>query len=184
MENRMSLSLLDSRGCPLDAQKFSWRDLVQKPISKLDDDAFTRVRVILMNGIELEASRFSAHGRARMNRANCRLPLGNRSGASSSTRRRWSTGCSVADHSPLETTIGYEQVAIESHCGRGAARARSVPGAGLYRFGLLEDFDHHATGIRRCSTGSKARTPTTSCSATPTSCRDARLLVQHRAPAG
>jgi hypothetical protein len=28
---------------------------VQTPTSKLDDDAFTRVRVILMNGIESEA---------------------------------------------------------------------------------------------------------------------------------
>jgi len=29
--------------------------LVRKPLSKLDDGAFTRVRVIIMNGIQLEA---------------------------------------------------------------------------------------------------------------------------------
>src|SRR5690606_21176837 len=63
----MSFSLLDSRGCPLEKQRFTWRDLVQKPISKLDDDAFTRVRIILLNGIELEAHRFS-HSCARMNK--------------------------------------------------------------------------------------------------------------------
>ena len=35
------------------------RDMVRKPISKLDDDAFTRLRIILMNGIENEAAIFS-----------------------------------------------------------------------------------------------------------------------------
>lgn len=50
----MTLSLFDSKGTRLDQQRFTWRELVQKPISKLDDDGFTRVRVILMNGIETE----------------------------------------------------------------------------------------------------------------------------------
>ena len=45
-------------------QRFTWRELAGKPISKLDDDAFTRVRVILMNGIEMEALRFSTQPRA------------------------------------------------------------------------------------------------------------------------
>src|SRR5690606_5354803 len=46
-----------------------------------------------------------------------------------------------ADHSPLETTIAYEQVAIEVT----AAVAQQEPDdylAQVYRFGLLEDFDH------------------------------------------
>jgi rubrerythrin len=46
-----------------------------------------------------------------------------------------------ADHSPLETTIGYEQVAIEVT----AAVAQTEPDpylAQVYRYGLLEDFDH------------------------------------------
>jgi hypothetical protein len=61
----MSVNLFRDRGVSLDKQKFTWRDLVQTPISKLDDDAFTRIRVILMNGIELEALRFD-HSFARM----------------------------------------------------------------------------------------------------------------------
>jgi len=40
---------------------------VERPFSKLDDDAFTRMRVILINGIESEALRFS-HACARMNK--------------------------------------------------------------------------------------------------------------------
>ena len=48
----MALNLLKDTGVAIEQQKFTWKDLVQKPISKLDDDAFTRVRIILMNGIE------------------------------------------------------------------------------------------------------------------------------------
>jgi hypothetical protein len=46
----MGLRLLDQKGTPLDRQVFTWRELAGAPYSKLDDDAFTRVRVILMNG--------------------------------------------------------------------------------------------------------------------------------------
>src|SRR4051794_34355610 len=70
----MPFSLLfDSKGCTLENQHFTWRDLVQKPISKLDDDAFTRVRIILMNGLENEALLFGPLA-ARKNGA-LRLPL-------------------------------------------------------------------------------------------------------------
>jgi len=62
----MALDLLRERGVPLDQQRFTWKDLVQEPYCTLTDDAFTRVRVILMNGIESEALRFS-HACARMN---------------------------------------------------------------------------------------------------------------------
>jgi len=46
-----------------------------------------------------------------------------------------------ADQSPLETTIGFEQVAIEVT----ASIALNEPDpslAQIHRFGLLEDFDH------------------------------------------
>ena len=63
----MALDIFDNKGTPLEQQRFTWRELAPKPISKLDVDAFTRVRIILMNGIECEASRFS-HACARMNK--------------------------------------------------------------------------------------------------------------------
>ncbi len=134
----MTLALFDDRGTPLDRQRFTWRELVGKPISKLDDDAFTRVRAILMNGIEMEALRFS-HAAARMN-GPLRVPLAQirRVEHHQATMVNWLLG---ADHSLIETTIGYEQVAIEVT----AALAQQEPDAYLaqaYRFGLLEDFDH------------------------------------------
>jgi hypothetical protein len=134
----MTLALFEDRGTPLDKQRFTWRELAGKPISKLDDDAFTRVRVILMNGIEMEALRFQ-HAAARMNRE-LRVVLAQvrRVEHHQATRINWLLG---ADHSLIETTIGYEQVAIEVT----AALAQQEPDAYLaqaYRFGLLEDFDH------------------------------------------
>ena len=52
----MTINLLQDKGTALDRQRMSWKDMVGKPISKLDDDAFTRVRIILMNGIEMDGS--------------------------------------------------------------------------------------------------------------------------------
>lgn len=48
----MALNLFDSKGVRLEEQRFTWRDMVQNPVSKLDDDAFTRVRVILAAALE------------------------------------------------------------------------------------------------------------------------------------
>ncbi len=134
----MALDIVQNKGVPLAQQRFTWRELVQKPISKLDDDAFTRVRIILMNGIECEASRFS-HACARMNQE-LQLPLAlvRRAEQHQQTMVNWLL---PPDQSPLETTIGYEQVAIEVT----ASLAQQEPDpyiAQVMRFGLLEDFDH------------------------------------------
>jgi hypothetical protein len=134
----MALDIRNEKGVPLDRQVFTWRELGGPTFSKLDDDAFTRVRVILMNGIESEAVRFS-HACARMNRE-LQVPLARvrRIDHHQQTLVNW---LNPADQSPLETTIGYEQTAIEVT----AALAQQEPDpylAGVYRFGLLEDFDH------------------------------------------
>jgi hypothetical protein len=134
----MALDLLKSGGTPLERQRFTWRELVQPPYNKLDDDAFTRVRVILLNGIESEAVRFQ-HACARMN-GDLQLPLARvrRVEHHQQTLVNW---LNPADQSPLETTIGFEQVAIEVT----ASVAEAEPDeylAQVYRFGLLEDFDH------------------------------------------
>src|SRR5689334_17306545 len=134
----MALDISKERGVALDRQVFTWRELAGRPYSKLDDDAFTRVRVIFMNGIESEAVRFG-HACARMNRA-LQEPLARvrRVEQHQQTLVNW---LNPADQSPLETTIGFEQVAIEVT----AALAQQEPHqylAQVYRFGLLEDFDH------------------------------------------
>ena len=134
----MALDFLKDKGVPIERQAFTWRELVQAPYSKLDEDAFTRVRIILMNGIESEAVRFQ-HLAARRHR-DLRAALANvrRIEHHQQTLVNW---LNPPDQSPLETTIGYEQVAIEVT----ASIAQAEPDpylAQIYRFGLLEDFDH------------------------------------------
>ena len=134
----MTLDILKERGVPLDQQTFTWRDMVRAPLSKLDDDALTRVRVILMNGIEQESNRF-LHALARRNRE-LRVDAARvrRIDQHQQTLVNW---LNPPDQSPLETTIGFEQTAIEITAS--VALAEPDPYlAQLYRFGLLEDFDH------------------------------------------
>ena len=134
----MALDIFKETGVPLEKQEFDWRDLVREPISKLDDDAFTRVRVILMNGIENESWTFQ-HQFHRMNEA-LRLPLARvrRAEQHQQTVVNWLL---PADQSVLETTIAYEQVAVEVT----ASLAQNEVDPYVKQvldFGLLEDFDH------------------------------------------
>lgn len=134
----MTIDLLRDKGTPLSQQRMSWKDMVGKPISKLDDDAFTRVRIILMNGVELDSLR-AKQAALRMNRdARVQLAQLMRVEQHQATTINWLIG---ADHSPIETTIGYEQTAIEVT----ASVAQLEPDPYLatgYRYALLEDFDH------------------------------------------
>jgi hypothetical protein len=134
----MAINLLQDKGMPLERQRMTWKDMVGKPISKLDDDAFSRVRVILMNGVELDSVRTKQVALRCNLEARVALAQLMRVEQHQATTINWLVG---ADHSPIETTIGYEQTAIEVT----ASVAKLEPDAYLaqgYRYALLEDFDH------------------------------------------
>lgn len=134
----MTINLLQDKGTPLERQRLSWRDMVGKPISKLDDDAFTRVRVILMNGIESDSIRLKQMALRMNGPLRAQLSQLMRIEQHQETTVNWMLG---ADHSPLETTIGYEQVAVEVTAS--IAQLEQDPyQAQAYRYALLEDFDH------------------------------------------
>jgi hypothetical protein len=128
------------KGIPLEKQIRPWKDVALPPFRKQEVDAFTRCRVILMNGIEMEAAGFS-HAYARV----CedvelkkRLAWLRRIEHQQQNTINW---LNPADQSILETTVAYEQVAIELT----AYLARTEPDPYLklaFDFGLLEDFDH------------------------------------------
>jgi rubrerythrin len=134
----MAVDLTRETGVPLEQQRFDWRELAPLPLSKLNDDAFTRVRVILMNGIENEAQNFQ-HAMARANRSlRQHLAVVRRTEHHQQTMVNWLL---PVDLSPIETTLNFEQVAIEvtAHV---AAHEPDPYLAQVHRFGLLEDFDH------------------------------------------
>jgi hypothetical protein len=131
---------LDEKGLAVEDQFRSWSELNVIPYDKLDVDPCTRCRVILMNGVEVESITFS-HQFARhtdnleIKRA---LALSRRADAQ---QQRVVNGLNPGDQSPLETTIGYEQVAVDLT----AWLARHEPDPMLKQaldFALLEHFDH------------------------------------------
>jgi hypothetical protein len=131
---------LEQPGIPVEEQFRSWSELNVAPYDKLDVHPYTRTRVILMNGCEVESIIFS-HQFARhtdnleIKRA---LALSRRVDAQ---QQKVVNGLNPGDQTPLETTIGYEQVAVDLT----AWLARHEPDPMLKQaldFALLEDFDH------------------------------------------
>jgi hypothetical protein len=134
----MALDILSEKGVPPERQRFTWRELAAKPYSKLDDDAFTRVRVVLLGALEAEAVRFG-HACARVNGA-LRAPLA-RVRRAEQHQHILVKGLHPPDLSPLEATLGQVQACVEIT----ASIAEREPDgylAQVYRFGLLEQFDH------------------------------------------
>jgi hypothetical protein len=128
------------KGIPLDQQTRSWKQIVREPYHKYDVDAYTRTRVILMNGIEMETWNYSHNFARSTGNPEIRALLGRtrRIEDQQQTTINW---LNPAEQSVLETTIAYEQVAIDLT----AYLARNEPDRYVreaFHFGLLEDFDH------------------------------------------
>src|SRR3954465_6418505 len=104
----MTINLFKDKGVSLANQRMSWKQMTGKPISKLDDDAFTRVRIILMNGLELDSLRTKQVAIRNNLAARVTLAQLSRVEQHQATSINWLIS---ADHSPIETTIGYEQTA-------------------------------------------------------------------------
>jgi hypothetical protein len=139
----MALTTLDpwhENGIPLEKQIRSWKQRVRAPYDKRDVDAYTRTRVILMNGLENEAW-FNGHQLARCTdnaEVKSLAAVTRMIEQQQQTTINW---LNPADQSVLETTIAYEQVAIDLT----AYLARNEPDPYVretFNFGLLEDFDH------------------------------------------
>ena len=131
---------LDQKGIPVEDQFRSWSELNVDPYDKLDVHPYTRTRQILMNGTEVESILFS-HQFAR-NTDNPEilraLALSRRVEAQ---QQKVLQALDPGDQTPLETTIGYEQVAVDLT----SWLARNEPDPMVKQaldFALLEDFDH------------------------------------------
>jgi hypothetical protein len=134
----MALDVLNEQGTFLEDQTVAWRDLVQAPYSRLDDDAFTRVRVLFMNAVEAHALHMNQA--ASLSQGGLRMSLAAVSRAEH-LQQVAVNDLNPADQSILETTIGYQQAAVEL----GAAMAQAEPDPFLgktIRLGMLEDLDH------------------------------------------
>ncbi|MBZ0158319.1 MAG: hypothetical protein K8I29_19150 [Alphaproteobacteria bacterium] len=136
----MGFNPLKEKGIPIEKQIHTWSDLNVQPYNKRDVHPYTRARVILMNGIEVEAALF-LHELARNSNdmeLKRNIAFSRRIEQQQQKVVNWLI---PAEESVLEATIGYEQVAVDLT----AYLARTVPDPyvkQVFDFGLLEDFDH------------------------------------------
>ncbi|MDR1168059.1 MAG: hypothetical protein LBK53_04100 [Heliobacteriaceae bacterium] len=131
---------LKEKGIPLEKQLRSWQETVKRPYNKFDADNYTRTRQILMNGIEIEAWNFKhAFVRCHPNlEVRKQVNIIRRLEGMQQMTAAW---LAPADQTVLDTTLGYEQVAVDLT----AWLAQNEPDDYVketYDFGLLEDFDH------------------------------------------
>lgn len=136
----MTFNPLKEKGMSLEKQLRNWHQIVGKPYNKTEVDCHTRTRQILMNGIEVEAWGFK-HQLARFLPDNDDKIAISQIGRIENTQQISANWMGPADQSVLETTLGYEQVAVDLT----AWLAQNEPDKYIkevFDFGLLEDFDH------------------------------------------
>lgn len=136
----MKFNPLKEKGLPLEKQIRTWHDIAHRKFNKNDVDCYTRTRQILMNGIEIEAWNFK-HNFARI----CDhtdtvefLAQIKRIEDAQQTTINW---LAPSDQSVLETTLGYEQVAVDLTAWLAQNESDDYVRE-TFNFGLLEDFDH------------------------------------------
>lgn len=117
-----------------------WGTMYPSPYSKNTVDPYTKIRIILMNGIEVEAAFFSHqfHRNCLNNDLRRELALLRRIEQQQQKQINW---LKPIDETQLETTIGYEHVAVDLT----AWLAQNEPNPYVKQaldFALLEDFDH------------------------------------------
>jgi hypothetical protein len=136
----MAFNPLEQPGIPVDEQFRSWRELNVEPVDIEGGDPYTRCRIVVMNGIEVESIMFSHQFSRHTDNVEVKraLALSRRAEQMQQKTDNWLL---PGSDGPLETTIVYEQVAVDLT----AWLARMEPDPYLkqnYDFGLLEDFDH------------------------------------------
>jgi hypothetical protein len=136
----MGFNPLREKGIPYEKQVKNWSELNVAPYDKNEVHPYTRTRIILMNGIEVEAALFG-HQMARhagIYDLKQKLAQVRRIEQQQQKLINWLI---PPDESTLEVTLGYEQVAVDLT----AWLARTEPDRNVKAaldFALIEDFDH------------------------------------------
>ena len=117
-----------------------WNSVYPTPYNKLTIDPYTKLRIILMNGIEVESIFFKHQFQRNCPNNDLRreVALLRRVEQQQQKRVNW---LKPIDETTLETTIGYEHVAVDLT----AWLAQNEPNPYVKQaldFALLEDFDH------------------------------------------
>lgn len=118
----------------------SFKKLSPKPYNKNEVDPYTRVRCILMNGTEYEAVWSKHHFNRHCGDNDIRRAVGLIRNCEQQ-EQKLIANLKPADENVLETTIGYEQLAVDLTAIL-AQRQTNLFVKNALDFALLEDFDH------------------------------------------
>jgi hypothetical protein len=136
----MSFNPVDEKGTPLDEQIKPWDKVNPEPYDKQSVHPYTRTRVILMNGIEVEGAIFKHQFARHCDDLEIRQKV-------AMTRRveqqqqKMVNWLIPGDETNLEVTLGFEQVAVDLTAWLAKTEPSDLVRAAL-DYALLEDFDH------------------------------------------
>lgn len=136
----MSMNPFLEKPKKIESTVMNWQMMAPKPYNKNEIDPFTRVRCILMNGTEYEAvwSKHHVHRHIIDNDVRRSIAMVRRM---EQQQQKLIASLKPIDENILETTIGYEQLAVDLTAFLGnRATDKNVKNA--LDFALLEDFDH------------------------------------------
>lgn len=136
----MAFNPFKENGMPIDKMFINWNKMYPESYDKHTVDPYTRLRVILLNGAEYEANWFMHEFNRNCNNNDIRRDLAFIRRTEKQQQMRISD-LKPIDEDILETTIGYEQLAVDLT----ATLAKTEPDPyvkATLDFALLEDFDH------------------------------------------
>lgn len=136
----MTFNPFEEKPIRLDKTIENWQKIYPKSYDKNTVDPYTKVRIILMNGTEYEAVWFSHQFSRHCGDNDIRRELSLMRRAEQQQQKKLSC-LKPINESVLETTIGYEQLAVDLT----AILAQREPNKYVKHaldFALLEDFDH------------------------------------------
>ena len=118
----------------------NWQKIFVPSYDKTSTDPFTKLRIILMNGTEFEANWYSHQFSRHCTDNELRREIAKIRRVEQQQQKKIS-GLKPLNESILETTIGYEQLAVELTANL-ARREKDDYVREALDFALLEDFDH------------------------------------------
>lgn len=136
----MAYNPFEQKTKPVEETLENWKQIFVPHYDKDETDPYTKLRIILMNGTEFEANWFS-HQFSRHcpdNDVRRKIALVRRV---EQQQQKKISSLKPTDENILETTIGYEQLAVELTANL-ARREKDDYVRETLNFALLEDFDH------------------------------------------
>ena len=128
------------KGCTLGDSIVDWKTIAAKPYNKKTTDPYTKIRIILMNGTEFESVWLGHQINRHTDNNDLRREVALLRRVEQQQQKRIS-GLKPIDESILETTIGYEMLAVDLTAAL-AKREKDPIVKKALDFALLEDFDH------------------------------------------